>query len=295
MTEVTLSLHFDRYFHGDTIQSLDLVDMGPDDMIDITKITGLESAPRQVSTADLAAAPGAAVTGEHIKARAIHIEGGFKDSNGTMVDIGKLADAFNPTGKMRLKTRLHWPKSGIEDVKYIDCYVEGWALKDRKHMDVDVAFTLDLICPDPYFRGTPLPPEPVLQSSTRDRLRAMKATAGGDVPCPWRVIIKASGDVVRPSATDPATGARLEVAATLHDGAVLRLSTDPSERTVRIDGDYTGRPYLVPGSEAFLAMPGSSVEISARSGEENITSDITYQSRYSSFLQGGASHGHYCP
>lgn len=288
MTKQTIFIHLDKYTGPAAVTDLypfGDMDLGYGAPWGITKITGIYESRRQVSTADLAAAPGAVVTGEHIKARNIHIEASYNKRDGldTWQQRAVLNSALNQTGKMRmtLTTTVHG-NTDTDVTTYIDFYIDGWALKDAKNLDVKASFTIDMICPDPFFRDTEFQPEPAATLSAR-RARSRKAVVmGGDVPGPFRALITASGDVVRPRVTDDATGKWLDVDATLHAGTELHVSTDPAERTVRIDGDYDGRPYMSRGSDAFLVAPGGSVSFSAESGEENMTADVAYQARFTS-------------
>ena len=54
--------------------------MGPNEDIDITKVTGLESSELELSTSDNALVDGASVDGKKIKPRPIHIEASFKSN-----------------------------------------------------------------------------------------------------------------------------------------------------------------------------------------------------------------------
>ena len=53
--------------------------MGPNEDIDITKVTGLESPEVEISTSDNALVDGVSVDGKKISKRPIHIEAKFKE------------------------------------------------------------------------------------------------------------------------------------------------------------------------------------------------------------------------
>lgn len=70
--------------------------MGPNEDIDITKVTGLESSELELSTSDNALVDGASVDGKKIKPRPIHIEASFKSNKNNPENRARVIQFFNP-------------------------------------------------------------------------------------------------------------------------------------------------------------------------------------------------------
>ena len=75
--------------------------MGPNEDIDITKVTGLESSELEISTSDNALVDGVSVDGKKISKRPIHIEAKFRSSRNNPENRAAVIKFFNPkyTGK----------------------------------------------------------------------------------------------------------------------------------------------------------------------------------------------------
>ena len=75
--------------------------MGPNEGIDITKVTGLESSELEISTSDNALVDGVSVDGKKISKRPIHIEAKFRSSRNNPENRAAVIKFFNPkyTGK----------------------------------------------------------------------------------------------------------------------------------------------------------------------------------------------------
>lgn len=118
--------------------------MGPNEDIDITKVTGLESSELEISTSDNALVDGVSVDGKKISKRPIHIEAKFKKNKNNPENRAAVIKFFNPkyTGKA-LITNM-----GIS--RNINYELEGWTFAEQQNLDARLGIIVDLMCPDPY-------------------------------------------------------------------------------------------------------------------------------------------------
>ena len=118
--------------------------MGPNEDIDITKVTGLESSELELSTSDNALVDGASVDGKKIKPRPIHIEASFKSNKNNPENRARVIQFFNPkyTGRALIINM------GVS--RNIEYELEGWTFGTAQNMDNKLRILVDLICPDPY-------------------------------------------------------------------------------------------------------------------------------------------------
>lgn len=118
--------------------------MGPNEDMDITKVTGLESSELEISTSNNALVDGVSVDGKKIGPRPIHIEAKFKNSRNNPENRAAVIKFFNPkyTGKA-LITNM-----GIS--RNIEYELEGWTFAEQVNLDTRLGVIIDLICPDPY-------------------------------------------------------------------------------------------------------------------------------------------------
>ena len=85
--------------------------MGPNEDIDITKVTGLESSELELSTSDNALVDGASVDGKKIKPRPIHIEASFKSNKNNPENRARVIQFFNPRIEPTRKRSTAGPSS----------------------------------------------------------------------------------------------------------------------------------------------------------------------------------------
>lgn len=137
MTENTLHLRFvsnDREFL-----------MGPDEEIDITEISGLESSDLDLVLTETALSDGSYVESRKVKKRPISIKACYRNNKDNAFKRASVIRFFNPKSPGMLYVAL----MGV--VRRIPYEIEGWKFVRQKNLDQRIHITLDLICPDPYF------------------------------------------------------------------------------------------------------------------------------------------------
>lgn len=137
MTENTLHLRFvsnDREFL-----------MGPDEEIDITEISGLESSDLDLVLTETALSDGSYVESRKIKKRPISIKACYRNNKDNASKRASVIRFFNP----KFPGTLYVALMGV--ARRIPYEIEGWKFAKQKNLDQRIHITLDLICPDPYF------------------------------------------------------------------------------------------------------------------------------------------------
>ena len=137
MTENTLNLRFvsnDREFL-----------MGPDEEIDVTEISGLESSDLDLVLTETALADGSYVEVRKIKKRPISIKACYRNNKNNASKRSSVIRFFNP----KFSGTLYVLFGGA--ARKIPYEIEGWKFVKQKNLDQRIHVTLDLICPDPYF------------------------------------------------------------------------------------------------------------------------------------------------
>lgn len=106
--------------------------MGPGEDLDITKVTGLESSPLELSTSDNALVDGESMDGKKIGSRPIHIEAKFRGSRNNPENRAAVIKFFNPkhTGKA-LITNMGVPGISITNwkggrLRSSGTWMQGW-------------------------------------------------------------------------------------------------------------------------------------------------------------------------
>ena len=118
--------------------------MGPNEDIDITKVTGLESSELEISTSDNALVDGVSVDGKKIGKRPIHIEAKFRSGRNNSENRAAVIKFFNP----KYKGKALITNMGIS--RNIEYELEGWTFADQRNLDTRLGIIADLMCPDPY-------------------------------------------------------------------------------------------------------------------------------------------------
>lgn len=215
--------------------------MGPNQEIGITKIEGLESSEIDVGMSDLALVDGSSVDGVHIKARPIHIEGSFRRSIDTYEARERLVRFFNPKEKGKLEVNI-WHNGELERARSIEWMLEGWTIKKYKNLNSRVGFMADLICPDPYFRG-------LEKSINCSASKNLVVTNDGDVPTGWTV--EANGPTTMLAISNGSDYMRTSIVSKAGDNLVI--STVPRSKTVALNGaskfsalDRESLPWKIP-------------------------------------------------
>lgn len=236
--------------------------LGPGQTADITKVTGLESTEIDVGLTDLAVEDGSSHDGTHVKARPIHIEGSFKSSRTSEADREFLIRFFNPSAGGVLTATVG------SRTRHIEYLLEGWSLKERRTLDVNVGFVADLICPDPNLRG----PDIVV---TIPPGGSVEVVNDGDKATGWTAEITSSDGTLK--------GPRIElgeyymsVGGGIVPGELLVISTEPRTKTATLDGvsvfqllDRMSTPFRIP-------VGGAVISASAAEGEAAMSCKLTY-------------------
>lgn len=137
MTENTLHLRFvsnDREFL-----------MGPDEEIDITEISGLESSDLDLVLTETALSDGSYVESRKVKKRPISIKACYRNNKDNASKRASVIRFFNP----KFPGTLYVALMGV--ARRIPYEIEGWKFAKQKNFDQRIHIALDLICPDPYF------------------------------------------------------------------------------------------------------------------------------------------------
>lgn len=264
--------------------------MGPNEDIDITAVTGLESSEIEISTSDNALVDGASVDGKKIKPRPIHIEASFKNGKNIPENRAGVIRFFNPkyTGKA-LITNM-----GVS--RHIDYELEGWTFGVIRNMDNRLKIIVDLICPDPYMLNvdnfgknmaaiSPLFAFPwrVLAQRATDKLdyppkarglmlggmttgyRTLRKEAvlanDGDVPTGIQIqFIAARGGVTNPKITNTGTGQYMRVNVEMEKGDTLLIDTNERHQVITLNGvnyyqhiDRKSEPFQLEVGANYLA------------------------------------------
>lgn len=282
MTRNTLTIELEC--NGKTLR------MGPDEDIDITKITGLESSEIEISTSDNALVDGASVNGKKIKPRAIHIEASFKSTRNNPENRAAVIKFFNPkyTGRA-LITNM-----GVS--RNIEYELEGWTFAATHNLDNKLKILVDLICPDPYMLNvdnfgknmankSPLFAFPWMMISkrmTEGKLDFAPEARGlllgghtmgyrtmhkevvlsndGDVPTGVQIqFIATRGAVTNPKITNTLTGQYMRVNVQMELGDVLLIDTNDRHQVITLNGvnyyqhvDRHSEPFKLDVGDNFL-------------------------------------------
>lgn len=284
--------------------------MGPNEDIDITKVTGLESSELELSTSDNALVDGASVDGKKIKPRPIHIEASFRSNKNNPENRARVIQFFNPkyTGRA-LITNM-----GVS--RNIEYELEGWTFGTSQNMDSKLRILVDLICPDPYMLNvdnfgknmaniSPLFAFPwrVLPVRATDKLNYPPKARGlmlggmtmgyrtlhkevvlsndGDVPTGVQIqFIATRGSVTNPKITNTGTGQFMRVKVVMQQGDVLLIDTNDRHQVITLNG-VNCYQRIDRQSEPFqLAVGDNYLEYDADGNYTNLDVNLFYTPKY---------------
>lgn len=284
--------------------------MGPNEDIDITKVTGLESSELELSTSDNALVDGASVDGKKIKPRPIHIEASFRSNKNNPENRAHVIQFFNPkyTGRA-LITNM-----GVS--RNIEYELEGWTFGTTQNMDNKLRILVDLICPDPYMLNvdnfgknmaniSPLFAFPwrVLPVRATDKLNYPPKARGlmlggmtmgyrtlhkevvlsndGDVPTGVQTqFIATRGSVTNPKITNTGTGQFMRVKVVMQQGDVLLIDTNDRHQVITLNG-VNCYQRIDRQSEPFqLAVGDNYLEYDADGNYTNLDVNLFYTPKY---------------
>lgn len=284
--------------------------MGPNEEIDITAVTGLESSELEISTSDNALVDGASVDGKKIKPRPIHIEASFKSNKNNPENRAKVIQFFNPkyTGKA-LITNM-----GVS--RNIEYELEGWTFATVRNMDNRLRILVDLLCPDPYMLNvdnfgknmaniTALFAFPWRMLSRRSMhkldypasvrglmlggmtmgyrtlYREVVLANDGDVPTGVRIqFVAVRGPVTNPKITNTGTGQYMRVNVVMQQGDILLIDTNDRHQVITLN-DVNYYQHIDRKSEPFeLAVGDNYLEYDADENYTNLDVNLFYTPKY---------------
>ena len=284
--------------------------MGPNEDIDITKVTGLESSELELSTSDNALVDGASVDGKKIKPRPIHIEASFRSNKNNPENRARVIQFFNPkyTGRA-LITNM-----GVS--RNIEYELEGWTFGASQNMDNKLRILVDLICPDPYMLNvdnfgknmaniSPLFAFPwrVLPVRATGKLNYPPKARGlmlggmtmgyrtlhkevvlsndGDVPTGVQIqFIATRGSVTNPKITNTGTGQFMRVKVVMQQGDILLIDTNDRHQVITLNG-VNCYQRIDRQSEPFqLAVGDNYLEYDADGNYTNLDVNLFYTPKY---------------
>lgn len=284
--------------------------MGPNEDIDITKVTGLESSELELSTSDNALVDGASVDGKKIKPRPIHIEASFKSNKNNPENRARVIQFFNPkyTGRALIINM------GVS--RNIEYELEGWTFGTAQNMDNKLRILVDLICPDPYMLNvdnfgknmaniSPLFAFPwrVLATRATGKLDYPPKARGlmlggmtmgyrtlhkevvlsndGDVPTGVQIqFIATRGSVTNPKITNTGTGQFMRVKVVMQQGDILLIDTNDRHQVITLNG-VNCYQRIDRQSEPFrLAVGDNYLEYDADGNYTNLDVNLFYTPKY---------------
>lgn len=284
--------------------------MGPNEDIDITKVTGLESSELELSTSDNALVDGASVDGKKIKPRPIHIEASFKSNKNNPENRARVIQFFNPkyTGRALIINM------GVS--RNIEYELEGWTFGTAQNMDNKLRILVDLICPDPYMLSvdnfgknmaniSPLFAFPwrVLATRATGKLDYPPKARGlmlggmtmgyrtlhkevvlsndGDVPTGVQIqFIATRGSVTNPKITNTGTGQFMRVKVVMQQGDILLIDTNDRHQVITLNG-VNCYQRIDRQSEPFqLAVGDNYLEYDADGNYTNLDVNLFYTPKY---------------
>lgn len=260
-------------------------------------VTGLSGITADVQTLDVIGYAGGIYAGSRIGTRAITVKGYIKDVS--RVSGGayrrELNRVFTPVGK----GILTYVCDNL--VRSIGCYVQNTIAWDEKK--VLPAYTVDLICPSPYWRdgganqlitlygwtGTwEFPADITAEDFTFSETVSgtVEVNNLSDVDTGMIVTFSASGgSVTGPSLTNETTGETVAVDYTISSGDSIVLCTEFGNKSLTYISGSTETDifaYLSATGAAFPQLPAGLSEMSATadSGDSYMTVTVEWQSAY---------------
>lgn len=284
--------------------------MGPNEDIDITKVTGLESSELELSTSDNALVDGASVDGKKIKPRPIHIEASFKSNKNNPENRARVIQFFNPkyTGRALIINM------GVS--RNIEYELEGWTFGTAQNMDNKLRILVDLICPDPYMLNvdnfgknmaniSPLFAFPwrVLATRATGKLDYPPKARGlmlggmtmgyrtlhkevvlsndGDVPTGVQIqFIATRGSVTNPKITNTGTGQFMRVKVVMQQGDILLIDTNDRHQVITLNGVNCYQRIDRQSEPVQLAVGDNYLEYDADGNYTNLDVNLFYTPKY---------------
>ncbi len=284
--------------------------MGPGEDLDITKVTGLESSPLELSTSDNALVDGESMDGKKIGSRPIHIEAKFRGSRNNPENRAAVIKFFNPkyTGKA-LITNM-----GVS--RNIDYELEGWTFAEQRNLDARLGIIADLKCTDPYMLNTDnfgknmahytaqfhFPwhslarramdkkqyPEEArglmlggMLTGYRTLHKEVVLSNDGDVPAGIQIqFVAKRGSVKNPKITNTKTGQFMRVVCDMVYGDILLVDTDPRHQVIELNGKNFYH-HIDRKSDPFeLEVGDNYLEYDADENYTNLDVNLYYRPKY---------------
>jgi len=282
--------------------------MGPNEDIDITKVTGLEASEFEISTSDNALVDGVSVDGKKIKGRPIHIEAAFRSLASNPQNREKLVKFFNPkyTGKARIEN-MGTPRN-------IEYELEGWNFNDGdRNLDARLKFAVDLMCPDPYMQNvdnfgknlaniTPMWAYPFycakqkvfdlpiqyrglglggVITGYRTLRQEVVLANDGDVPTGVQIQFVASrGPASNPCIKLISTGQYVRVVLDMEEGDILLIDTNDRHQVIELNGVNVYQKIDRKSDPFQLAVGDNVLEYSADENYVNLDVNVFYTPKY---------------
>lgn len=262
--------------------------IGSDTLYGITHVEGLEASDITISMTPIAQYDGSAVNKVRVEPRSIIIEAEYPASSGTENIRHWLQSFFTPKNKGSLSVNY------CGTVRKIEYYCSRFK-DNRINIFSPLAFSLTLICPDPWFydadehttnmvETVPLLTFPFnslqgvgITSGTRWRSTEVEIDNTGDDAIGFVTEITANGTIKDPYIESGAQ--RVQAKCTLAANDSIVFSTVPLKKDIILNGEENTSYYR--SSEFFSLPPGkSTLRVGAASGASNATTEIRYSFKY---------------
>lgn len=284
--------------------------MGPNEDIDITKVTGLESSELEISTSDNALVDGVSVDGKKIGKRPIHIEAKFRSGRNNPENRAAVIKFFNP----KYKGKALITNMGIS--RNIEYELEGWTFADQRNLDTRLGIIADLMCPDPYMLNVdnfgrnmahytaqfhfpwhslksriaekdiyPEKARGLLLGGVITGYRTLRKEVvlvnDGDVSTGVQIQFVANrGSVKNPKITNVRTGQFMRICCDMARGDILLVDTDARHQVIELNGrNYYN--HIDRKSEPFeLEVGNNYLEYDADENYTNLDVNLYYRPKY---------------
>lgn len=263
----------------------EILEIGTDE-VKIIEITGLEASDYELEINDYFGADGGYVGRKKILPREISLKAEFVDSNDNMVHRQRLIRFMNPKFKGILKVNYN----GME--RFIDYEIASF--KDNtKNLYDKFSFSVDLICPCPYFIGYeileflttwtgglnfPLN----LPFNLKQKGENLKNIYNeGHVDTPIEIAFK--GPAVNPLIINKTTGEFIKVNRELTSEDILHITTEYRKKKVEIETNGIKRNafnYIDLDSTFFSLKTGDNMIEYSTDSLEPLGVTIKYKNRY---------------
>lgn len=261
------------------------------------EVTGLNDIRNAIYSYNSMGQDGDTFLGNRIESREIEIVGNIKDrAKETLIQRRRwLSHVLNP----QLKAVLTYEYGEFKRV--IDCRVDNAPI--FKKNGIFQAFTIQLICLDPFWRdqtesrediatwkgniefGILEIPEEGFEMGYREPSLIVNVFNGGDVKAGVRIVFRATGTVIAPELLNIDTGEYIKFNhLTLQSGDVLTVSTYFGKKEITIMRNGTlmdGFRYLdIDSTYIQLSVGDNLFRYDAESNRENLEVSIYHNNRY---------------